>query len=160
MHRTAPGTQRAKRHTGVFEKNTPPDNKTGLRISFDITKSGAGLQLQLLGRMAKAQVKGVGFSQTAVCAPCKRPRPRGLRLRPRLPPHLFGMGSIRTRVRTGRGVVSGCILYYLVFSSSGLSVVYGFRVKGGWAPVIQAPRLGPLARGTAARPLCTGALST
>ena len=45
--------------TGVCEKtkNTPPDNNTGWSFSFERTKSGAGSQILLLSRMAKAQVK-------------------------------------------------------------------------------------------------------
>ena len=47
--------------TAVCEKNTPLDKKTGWKISFENTKSGAGLQLLLLGRVAKAHGKGVFF---------------------------------------------------------------------------------------------------
>ena len=47
--------------TGVCEKNTPPDKKTGWKISFESTESGAGLQFLLLARMAKAHVKGLIF---------------------------------------------------------------------------------------------------
>ena len=57
--------------TGVCEKNTPPDKKTGWNISFESTKSGAGLQFLLLGRMAKAHGKGVFLLQT----PAYRTRP-------------------------------------------------------------------------------------
>ena len=46
---------------GVCEKNTPLEKKTGWKISSENTKSVAGLQFLLLGRMAKAQVKGVFF---------------------------------------------------------------------------------------------------
>ena len=49
---------------GVCEKNTPPDEKTGWKVSFESTKSSAGLQLPLLGRMARARRKGVFFVQT------------------------------------------------------------------------------------------------
>ena len=49
--------------TGVGETNTPPDKKTGWKISFESTKSRAGLQFLLPGPMAKAQVKGVFLSQ-------------------------------------------------------------------------------------------------
>lgn len=47
-------------------KNTPPDQKAGWNISSGSITSGAGLQFPLLGRMAKAQVKGVFCSQTPV----------------------------------------------------------------------------------------------
>ena len=53
-------------NTGVYEKVTPPDKKTGWKISFENTESGAGLQFLLLGRMAKARVKGVIILQTPV----------------------------------------------------------------------------------------------
>ena len=43
-----------------------PDTRTGWRISFENTESGAGSRFLLLGRMAKAQAKGVCFSQTPV----------------------------------------------------------------------------------------------
>ena len=44
----------------VCEKNnTPPDKKTGKQIRFECAKSGAGEQFMLLGRMAKAHVKGM-----------------------------------------------------------------------------------------------------
>ena len=43
------------------EKNTPPDKMTGWEFSFENLKRGAGLQVLLLGRMAKAQVKGYIF---------------------------------------------------------------------------------------------------
>ena len=43
----------------VSEQNTPPDKKTGWKPSFESTKSGAGLQFLLLGRMAKAHLKGM-----------------------------------------------------------------------------------------------------
>ena len=49
-------------------KNNPPDKNTSWAISFENTKSVAGLQFLLLGRMAKAQVKGLCFSQTTVSA--------------------------------------------------------------------------------------------
>ena len=52
--------------TGVCEKHIPPEKKTGWKFSFENTESGAGLQLLLLGRMAKARVKGVVCSQTPV----------------------------------------------------------------------------------------------
>ena len=39
------------------DKNTPPDKKTGWITSLENTTSGAGLQLLLLGRMAKARRK-------------------------------------------------------------------------------------------------------
>ena len=45
-------------YTDVCEKNTPPDKKTGWKISPENTKSGAGLQFLLLGRRATALVKG------------------------------------------------------------------------------------------------------
>ena len=48
------------------QKHTPPDKKTGWKFSFENTKSGAGLQLLLLGRMAKARAKGIVCSQTPV----------------------------------------------------------------------------------------------
>ena len=41
-------------HPGVCEKNTPSDKKTGWKISFESTQSGAGLQFLLLGPMASA----------------------------------------------------------------------------------------------------------
>ena len=41
----------------VSVKNTPPDGES----AFESTESGAGLQFLLLGRMAKAHVKGVLF---------------------------------------------------------------------------------------------------
>ena len=47
--------------TGVCEKNTPPDGKTGWKISFENTRSWAALQFLLLGRMAKAQVEEMFF---------------------------------------------------------------------------------------------------
>ena len=47
--------------TGACERNTPPENTTPWNISFQSTKSGAGLQFLQLGRMAKAQAKGVFF---------------------------------------------------------------------------------------------------
>ena len=50
-------------------KNTPPDKKAGRKISFEQNESRAGLQFLLLGRMAKAHVKGTIFSQTPVCFP-------------------------------------------------------------------------------------------
>ena len=37
--------------TGVCEKNTPPDKKTGWKISCGNAKSVAGLQLLLLDRL-------------------------------------------------------------------------------------------------------------
>ena len=58
-HEDAP--REAPRVTGVCENKTPLDNKTGWNISFESTKSGAGLQFLLLGRMAKAHGKGVFF---------------------------------------------------------------------------------------------------
>ena len=45
--------------TGVCETSTPPDRKTSWEISFENTTSLAGLQFLLLGRMAKAQDKGM-----------------------------------------------------------------------------------------------------
>ena len=39
---------------------------TGWKISFESTKSGVGLQFLLPGRMAKAHIKGMFFSQTPV----------------------------------------------------------------------------------------------
>ena len=42
-------------------KNTPLDKKTGWKISFENTKSGAGLQFLLQGHMAKAHGQGVLF---------------------------------------------------------------------------------------------------
>ena len=48
-----------------LNKNTPPDKKRGWKISSESTKSGAGLQFPLLGRMAKAHVEGVScFTDT------------------------------------------------------------------------------------------------
>ena len=41
------------------QQKDPPDKETNCKISFDNTESGAGLQSLLLGRMAKAHVKGV-----------------------------------------------------------------------------------------------------
>ena len=52
--------------TVVCERNTPPENKTHWNISFQGTKSGAGLQFLLPGHVAKAHVKGVFLSQTPV----------------------------------------------------------------------------------------------
>ena len=49
---------------GVGETSTPPDKKTGWKISFESTKSRAGLQFLLSGPMAKAQVTGAFLSQT------------------------------------------------------------------------------------------------
>ena len=43
----------------VSEKNTSADKKTGWKFSFENLQSGAGLQFLLLGRMAKAHVKGL-----------------------------------------------------------------------------------------------------
>ena len=52
----------ARSHTGVCEKNTPPEKTTLGQISMKHTESGAGEQLLLLGRMAKApHVKGLLF---------------------------------------------------------------------------------------------------
>ena len=56
------------------EKNTPPEKTTGWRISFESARSGAGLQFLLLGRMAKAHVKGVFFSEKP---PRGKPSPFG-----------------------------------------------------------------------------------
>ena len=47
-------------------KHTPPDKNASQDISFESTKSGAGLQFMLLGRMAKPLSKGVCVSQTPV----------------------------------------------------------------------------------------------
>ena len=46
--------------------NTPSDEKTGWKITFESTKSVAGLQFLLLGRMAKARRNGLLLSQTPV----------------------------------------------------------------------------------------------
>ena len=54
-------------HTGVCGQNIPPDERTGWKISFENTESGTGLQFLLLGRMAKAHVKGMFLLQTTVC---------------------------------------------------------------------------------------------
>ena len=51
--------------TGVCENNNPPKMNTR-KIGFRSAKPGAGLQSLLVGRMAKAQVKGVVVSQTPV----------------------------------------------------------------------------------------------
>ena len=51
------GTRDGVSDAGVCGKNTPPDKKTGWKISFENTESGAGLQFLLLGRMAKAHVQ-------------------------------------------------------------------------------------------------------
>ena len=48
------------------KENTPPDKKTGLKISSESAKSGAGLQFLLLGRMAKDHGKAMFCSQTLV----------------------------------------------------------------------------------------------
>ena len=45
-------------------KKTPPDKNTGWQVSFESTKSGAGLQILLLGRAAKAQASQLFFSDT------------------------------------------------------------------------------------------------
>ena len=55
--------------TGVCEKGTPPDKKAGWVSNFENTESVAGLQFLLLGRMAKARVKVVSFSETPVACP-------------------------------------------------------------------------------------------
>ena len=49
--------------TGVC-KNTPPDKKTGWKVSFENTESRTGLRFLLLGRMAKAHMKGMFFTDT------------------------------------------------------------------------------------------------
>ena len=54
-------TAAASHHTGVCEKNTPPEKKTLGTISLQSTKSGAGEGFLLLGRMANARAKGVFF---------------------------------------------------------------------------------------------------
>ena len=53
-------------HTGVCEKNTPPEIVKCGKTSFQKAKSGAGKQFLLLVCMAKAHLKGVFFSQTSV----------------------------------------------------------------------------------------------
>ena len=64
---------KAQYHTGVSEKNTPPDKRTGWKISFESTKSGAGLQFRFLGRMAKARAKGmISFTDTGSTSPRDR----------------------------------------------------------------------------------------
>ena len=50
--------------TGVCEQNTPPEKTTLGDMSFRSTTSGAGEQFLLQDCMAKADVKGVFFSQT------------------------------------------------------------------------------------------------
>ena len=57
---------RGRRVLQMCEENTPPDKNTGWNISFENTKSVAGLQFLLLGHMAKAQVKGVFFIHTGI----------------------------------------------------------------------------------------------
>ena len=54
--------------TGVCEKNIPPENHThtGILFSYQSAKSGAVWQFLLLGRMAKAHVKGILFTDTGV----------------------------------------------------------------------------------------------
>ena len=47
--------------TGVCEKHTPLDDKTGGDISFQKTKSGAGLQFLLLDCKARARTRGMFF---------------------------------------------------------------------------------------------------
>ena len=60
-------TVRDSRDTGVCEKNTPPEKNTGWKISFENTKSRAGLQFLLVGRMAKARAKrSVFFTDTGI----------------------------------------------------------------------------------------------
>ena len=53
-------------YTGVCERSTPPDKKTGWTISLESIKSGAGEELLLLSCRAKAHVKGMCCSQTTV----------------------------------------------------------------------------------------------
>ena len=66
--------------TGVCEKEIPPDKNAGWKISFENTKSGAGLQFRLLGRMAKAPVKGVFlFTDTGIALGCRGLGWRGYR---------------------------------------------------------------------------------
>ena len=50
------------RHTGVVEKDTPTEKNTHWNLSFQRTKSGAGGQLLLLDRRARARIKGIFFS--------------------------------------------------------------------------------------------------
>ena len=49
-----------------LNKNTPPDEKTHGKISFQSTKSGAGEQFLLQDRRAKADTKAAPFSQTPI----------------------------------------------------------------------------------------------
>ena len=53
-------------HTGVCEKNTPPEKRTLGKIGFRSTKSGAGEQFLPLECKAKACAKAVSFSETPV----------------------------------------------------------------------------------------------
>ena len=50
--------------TGICEKNTPPDKKTGWKISFESAKSGAGLQFLSLDCRAKAHLKECVFTDS------------------------------------------------------------------------------------------------
>ena len=59
-------------HTGVCEKNTPPEKNTGGEISFESTESGAGEQFPPLDCKVDAHVKGVfsadiGMLDYAMC---------------------------------------------------------------------------------------------
>ena len=55
--------------TVSVNKNTPPDKKTGWEISFENTKTVAGLQFLLPGRMAKAQARALClFTDTGIGA--------------------------------------------------------------------------------------------
>ena len=47
--------------TGVCKRNTPLEKKTPGKIGFQSAKSEAGEQFLLLGRMAKAHLKGAFF---------------------------------------------------------------------------------------------------
>ena len=55
-------TKRACKILVPVKRNTPPDKNTGWKISFENTKSVAGLQFLPLGRMAKARAKGMFIS--------------------------------------------------------------------------------------------------
>ena len=58
-------------HTGVCEKNTPPEKRTLGTRSLKNTKSGPGEGFLPLGCMAKAREKGLCVSQTSLWIPLK-----------------------------------------------------------------------------------------